>query len=584
MMDEYDGIRKEDLEKYIGMGLTEKAICERLNIDAGRLHAAESMMEVYLKSFPKRFRNIPYESIVSMRRDKLMTSKEISKATGWDFKDVSGALHYYRFSWDTPELKKRFMSRVLAEHNQEFKDKHGGKMPFQVDSIRAKAEKTHIKKYGGKSPFNSPDVREKSKQTTKEHYGVENCMSNREVFRKARKTMIERYGGPYTLSSEQLKKKAFDTKMKRYGTISPSGVKGSSLRRKYHKVMQSRYGVDWPMQYPDFMDKMEASMSRAGREGSSLEMAMKKWLEDDFGLVEGDDFILHDHHSIGRELDFLFPKTNTAVEISPSWCHHCCVSKRMLTPKNPDYHIRKWRLAKEHGIELITLFDWMLNDSITALKTAPFLATKALGKPKVTIHGEDMRISADIRQNELKEFSSVCRLHGFAPRAWRRYAVEDGNGQIIGSFGLTRSKQGKVVRISDICWLPGLLPVDYMNPIADFIAAAFPDCESIMAESCNDFGWGDDFPKAGFTELGEPETKLWFVNHLLRNEVDMYPPSVATAKSARSGVIAKRMHPMDVSDSQARDIVECELPHRADHGSGYMALRDSGWRRWLRGV
>lgn len=570
------------LQAFADEGITEIVATHRSGLHIHDLRKMESETGIYLRTFPDLLKRIPYDDVVHMRHDLLMTSREIGRKMRCDPKDVAQALYLYKFSWENEDLKTQYRKRFVAEHNQEFRDKHGGKMPFQVKSIRAKAEKTHIEKYGSKSPFNSPEVRKKSKKTLKEHYGVENCMSNREVFEKARETMIERYGAPYTLSSESLKRQAIQTRMQRYGSVSP--CKNPESRKKLIETNLKKYGTKWVVQSPEIMDKMDASMKLAGREGSSLERAMKKWMEDDLGFTEGKDFIWHDHHSIGRELDFLFPKTNTAVEISPSWCHHCCVNERVLTPKTPDYHIRKWRLAKEHGIELITLFDWMLNPSVIALKTEPFIVAKVIGKPDATIHGEDMRISSDASQSELKTFSSVCRLHGFAPRAWRRYAIEDEDGQVIGSFGLTQSKNGTVVRISDICWLPGLLPVDCITPIADFVIATFPDCGKIIAESCNDFGWGDDFSKAGFIEEGEPEPKLWFVNPLLRNEIDMYPPSVATSKSARSGVIAKRMHPMDISDGRARDIVECELPHRADSGSGYMALQDSGWKHWVRNI
>ena len=51
---------------------------------------------------------------------------------------------------------------------------------------------------------------------------------------------------------------------------------------------------------------------------------------------------------------------------------------------------------------------------------------------------------------------------------------------------------------------------------------------------------------------------------------------------AKSGVIARKIQPMNLNRDEARKIVETKLPHRTDNKEGYVAQFDAGNRVWLK--
>lgn len=58
------------------------------------------------------------------------------------------------------------------------------------------------------------------------------------------------------------------------------------------------------------------------------------------------------------ELDFYIPDYKLAIEVSPIFYHS------HLFLENKEYHYNKFKLCKEKGVELITIFDWHVLDKI----------------------------------------------------------------------------------------------------------------------------------------------------------------------------------------------------------------------------
>lgn len=493
-------VTKAELEECLADGLTEVQAYHRLKAKVKTLRKYESRYQVYLKTFPEFLKAIPYDVVIPLRADNLMTSREIGEKLDLDPSIVANAIGSYYFKWDDKDKQKTYASRIAREHNRLYREDHDGRSPFEIDSIRMKAEQTHLDEYGGRSPFASSAVRDKARKTMNDRYDVDNCS-------------IE----------------AFDFK-------------------------------------------------KAERDSLQQERDLKEWLDNDLHMKEGEDYIWHDQRRIQSELDFYFPKIHKAVELSPAFCHHSNVTKSVLNPKKTTYHINKRRKCDEAGIELITLFDWMLaNEDLTK----PFLKMKLAGHADRILYGRNVTISearTSRRRKACIRFTAANHFKGSVASKWW-YEVDDGDGNMVGSFSLSPVKNERTLELKRVCWASGVQVRYGLSKIVKHIARDFPDYDRLVSYSDCDMGNGSSYGKAGFTADGETKAGLHFVN--VRHPEDTYSWSVATTWSAKSGVIASKLGSMDVTNSEARIIVETILPHRADDGCGYMALYDTGNRKWV---
>ena len=572
-------VTKAELEECLADDLTEVQAYHRLKAKVKTLRKYESRYQVYLKTFPEFLKTIPYDVVIPLRADDLMTSREIGEKLGMDPPIVANAIGGYYFKWDDKDKQKAYASRIAKEHNRLYREDHDGRSPFEIDSIRMKAEQTHMDKYGSRSPFASSAVRDKARKTMNDRYGVDNCMNNPEIWEKARKSMVSRYGVPYTLQSETLKDQMQKTMIERYGVDNCSNIPGESDLKREHYF--AKHGVYHQAQNPEVREKMDRTLKKAGREGSQQERNLKEWLDHDLGMIEGEDYIWHDQRRIQCELDFYFTKIHKAVELSPAFCHHSNVTKSVLNPKKTTYHINKRRKCDEAGIELITLFDWMLDDKKMDALTKPFLKMKLTGHADRTLYGRNVTISkakSNSRRKACIRFTAANHFKGSVASKWW-YEVDDGDGNMVGSFSLSPAKDGNALELKRVCWASGVQVRYGLSKIIKRIARDFPDYDRLVSYSDCDMGNGSSYGKAGFTADGETKAGLHFVN--IRHPKDTYSWSVATTWSAKSGVIASKLGSMDVTNSEARVIVETVLPHRADGGCGYMALYDTGNRKWI---
>ena len=567
-----------ELRGCVKDGVSEFKAMYRLGTNTHYLRKNESEHGIYLIGFPEYAKRLPYDLIVPMRYDKLMTSMEIAKATGATADDVAKAITFYNCEWESVEDRKKYVARVARERQAVFREDHDGKSPFEIDEIRGKAEETHMKKYGGKSPFNSADVREKSRKTMIDRYGVDNILKDHETWEEVRQVMTERYGAPYTLQSEELRAKVLKTMIDRYGVSNSRNIEGMDDRIR--ATCLRKYGCECPMQNPEIYVKYEKSLKLAGRDGSENERRMTRWLEDDLGLIEGTDFIVHDHDSIGMELDFFFPEKRIAIEVSPAYCHHSNITESVMKPKKPGLHITKRKKCDAAGIELITLFDWMLDKNSMKGKTRPFLKMKLTGSADRVLYGRNVVIREAKSKGDRRDcirFTEENHFKGAVKSRWWFGVHDRFDGELVGTFSLS-AIDGKTLELKRVCWGSGVQVRYGLSKIVSHVASRFGDYDVLRSYSDCDMGNGSSYAKAGFDPDGETRAGLHFVN--ICHPQDTYSWSVATSWSAKSGVIAKAFGPLDVTNREARQIVETILPHRLDDKIGYMSIYDTGNRRW----
>lgn len=299
------------------------------------------------------------------------------------------------------------------------------------------------------------------------------------------------------------------------------------------------------------------------------------------------DLNLYDRKALltNQELDFYFPTLKLAIEVNPLATHNSNqyqpfgITSQQTKPDN--YHQRKFLQAQKQGITLISLFEEDLIEPKWTNKTIPFLNMK-LGLQKMKTYYARQTVIKEISTSVAKEFLNAYHLDGSAPAKWKFGIFSKRNDELLGVFtlGVPHAYKSKnLVELKRLGWKSGVQVRFGISKIIKFVERNF-DFEGLLTYSNNNIGYGKGYQKSGFELLSEGKPQLTFVNPY--NPFDKYSWSVATPWSAKSGVIARKMQPMNLNRNEARKIVETKLPHRTDNKEGYVAQFDAGNRVWLK--
>lgn len=299
------------------------------------------------------------------------------------------------------------------------------------------------------------------------------------------------------------------------------------------------------------------------------------------------DFNLHDRKTllINQELDFYFPTLKFAIEVNPLATHNSNQYQSFGTTgqqaKSDNYHQRKFLQAQKQGITLISLFEGDLTEPKWTNKTIPFLNMK-FGLQKTETNYARQTVIREISTSVAKEFLNTYHLDGSTPAKWKFGIFSKQNDELLGVFtlGVPHAYKSKnLVELKRLGWKSGAQVRFGISKITKFVERNF-DFDGLLTYSNNNIGYGKGYQKSGFELLSEGKPQLTFVNPY--DPFDKYSWSVATPWSAKSGVIARKIQPMNLNRNEARKIVETKLPHRTDNKEGYVAQFDAGNRVWLK--
>lgn len=540
---------------------------------------------------------------VSHARGEHVVPEQVAAALGVDRRAAKMACDFYGV-----QLPDGGRSRLASHQMEEYKRQTGFGSPAARPEVQRKIRSTNVERYGVDNPFKDEKVQSRIRDTMYERYGESNPMQVPEIREAATKTMVERYGAKTTLESPVLREKVRKTMMERYGVLNPgqsdsimtkiavtnverygtsySGHAPTSNERR-HAMNQLRYGVDEVMQCPEIRERAcKAIWKSVGSNGLSAYERQVKAMLDGLGLVADKDYLVNDYTNLGTlQLDFILPSRSLAIEVSPTWTHHSNVStpkEAFIQPKPISYHRKKYELSKDKGLELITLFDWMLEEPMWSDITKDFLNFRITGLASRVFYGREVVISMSSR-SERKACIDFCRkfhFQGVVPsKEWFSVRLKD-SGEMVGAFSVSPARSDpSSLELKRVCWKPGVQVRYGLSKIVKHLEREYSSTYTgIVSFSDNNIGSGSSYEKAGFTFVKETRPSLVFVN--TRHPQDRYSWSVATPWSARSGVIASALGSMIVSNTEARQIVETRLPHRHDNGVGYSSLYDTGNKLW----
>lgn len=332
--------------------------------------------------------------------------------------------------------------------------------------------------------------------------------------------------------------------------------------------------------YDSFPNDKDINLAR--NSFSNYEQQVLRWAK-----TNNLDFNLHDRKTLltKQELDFYFPTLKLAIEVNPLATHnsnkHQPFGITGQQAKSESYHQRKFLQAQKQGITLISLFEEDLTEPKWTNKTIPFLNMK-FGLQKMKTYYARQTVIREISTSVAKDFLNAYHLDGSTPAKWKFGIFSKQNDELLGVFtlGVPHAYKSKnLVELKRLGWKSGVQVRFGISKITKFVERNF-DFEGLLTYSNNNIGYGKGYQKSGFELLSEGKPQLTFVNPY--NPFDKYSWSVATPWSAKSGVIARKMQPMNLNRNEARKIVETKLPHRTNSKEGYVAQFDAGNRVWLK--
>ncbi len=226
---------------------------------------------------------------------------------------------------------------------------------------RDKARKTMLEKYGVDNISKLESIKQVKKDIMNERYG--GFYNNRD---KATKTMLEKYGIKSTLALPEVRQKALETKRKRFLDINDDIIdydgdlwimkcphpECQKCKEKTFKTPQGIYHDRKRDGYELCTNILPIQDIRVSN--TSIEIFVKQIL-DEYGIKYEENV----RNIIPpKELDIYIPDMHIAFECNGCYWHSDFRDHR------PKRHYEKYKLCRDKGIQLITIWeDWTYNKS-----------------------------------------------------------------------------------------------------------------------------------------------------------------------------------------------------------------------------
>lgn len=371
-------------------------------------------------------------------------------------------------------------------------NKFGVDNVFQSQSIKSKMAKTNLKKYGVENPAknekikqkirkkskkNSKERMKKTKETVQKKYGVDYIGQSEEIKKKRESTVIEKYGVKNFFLTETFREKSIEGWMHKYGVDNPSKSPdvidkirktkeeryndGSfNNRKKANETMYEKYGCHsarkhWPIESRKLLENIDQLelfvkdktinyaaeqlgigsthlrdvlysneiISYHGRK-NQYEEFVKSILEDEnINFVQNDRTLLN-----GKEIDFLLPEYNKAIEINGVFWHS------ELIGKDKNYHLSKTVECENNNIQLLHFWDYQFDKNPILIKS---MILSQLQRSK-RIYARKTKVIKDIDRTLYNNFLEENHLSG-AVNSSIRYGLEYKDNLVaVMGFGKSR--------------------------------------------------------------------------------------------------------------------------------------------------
>ena len=357
-----------------------------------------------------------------------------------------GKTHYsqtdeYKDKVRTSNVNKYGVEHTFQREDVKSKISHS-KEKLDKDEINAKRVATVQSKYNTDNVAQAETVKEKTKQTNLERYGVETTFLNPEIDAKRRATWDANYGeGVHPLNALSVQSKREGSLYESLGVTVP--FSSAEVRDKAKTTMLQRYGAEYALQVPEFLDKQILTTNQRIQEGliqpskiSKINKNFAQDLQDKYGVsVEFEKTV------DGASFDLFVPERNLYVDLNPAVSHNSLVPFACMknscgpdcvkhSPVASTYHYNRAKIALNNDISLVQIYDW--DDNIHR-----FLHGK-LANNFTKLSAKKLSL-VRISQKDANEFLSIYHIQGKTKQQTHCYGLLLGDEILaVATFGPSR--------------------------------------------------------------------------------------------------------------------------------------------------
>ena len=283
-----------------------------------------------------------------------------------------------------------FQSNEFKEHNKKVcLERYGTEQYYSSDDFKTKRKDKLEEKYSVDSPLKNQKIKDRFVETMLNRHGVANPAQMSDHIEKVQKTSKDRYGTDFPMQSDIVKETRQQTCNERFGkdsytqtdeywkerkarTFLERGVEHTSqdpaVREKYQKTLSEKYdGAKNMSEIPGVQQKITKTIFEKFGVPSALclqhnrpygkkEQEIREWLNS-FGFNFVQDYSLLQ----GKEIDCYDSNNKIAFEYCGLYWHN----EMSKTPRNMYYHYKKYKICKDQGVQLVTIFEdeWIYREN-----------------------------------------------------------------------------------------------------------------------------------------------------------------------------------------------------------------------------
>lgn len=377
-------------------------------------------------------------------------------------------------------------------------DRHGVEFPIQSKVIQEKLKNTNLQKYGFSCARKSEEINSKIKETNLKKYGHTSPTKNSLVQQKIKNTCFARYGKTSFLGTDICKQKTKEWSLKNYNVEYYSQSKEFKEKSKTSSI--KKYGVNYYSMTDVFKEQVKSTcFSKYGvgcplslqkfRKYGKTQNEIREWL-----LTFGYEFKNNFKILNGKEIDLYNEELKLGIEYCGLYWHN----EMSPSPRMRNYHYNKFKICKENGIHLITIFE---DEWINKKDQCKNFIEGSLGSFKQKIYARKCNV-VEIDLKTSNDFLNKNHVLGSNKKSKVQFGIFY-NNELCGVMTLGRhhrKNEPNVIVLDRMCFSSGL-------QITGGASKLFSACknwskangfDSIISWSDNRWSFGNVYSKIGF--------------------------------------------------------------------------------------
>ena len=377
------------------------------------------------------------------------------------------------------------------KQKESFISNYGVPNPSNIKEVQIKRENTFLERYGVKNPTQNKEIRDRVDKTCIERYGDKSPIRLPEIQDKIKAGFIEKYGVESPNSLPEVQEKRKQTCLKRYGCQSPNGNKEVQHRKK--NTTLAKYGYEYVTQVPQVIEKMLSTKIDKYGTTSPINMGIAQKEVQDWLQEQGFSFAPCISLLGKKEIDLYNADLKLGIEYCGLYWHH----ENAKTPRDRLYHYDKYRLCKEQGVRLITIFEdeWLYRkEQVKAFLQSVLGVNKKVYARKCILKEVSREIGRDfVNDNHIQDIDKPSLI----------YFGLYHDDVLVGILSLNRhhrTNSTDLLVLDRMCFQQGITVVGGASKLfkAAIEYAKMNGYKKIVSWSDNRWSWGNVYEKLNF--------------------------------------------------------------------------------------